>query len=216
MAVLCRARRHDGARAQRVILFATVRAEVLVVRPVAPETGQAFAFERDASAAMSAPDVQDDEWDRSHAMPILRAQEQRTLSSFGHRRCRFENIFRHAKGVGWCCMREHIEPISGESARNAAEETRRLAEDRRQVREQHREALERARQEREHLRAAAELARAAGEEARLAAEAARNAAMEAVRATADTLKATLEHMEVVERLRRTLREATDAGKPDLN
>jgi hypothetical protein len=216
MAVLRRARRHDGARAQRVILFATVRAEVLVVRPVAPETGQAFAFERDATAAMSAPDVQDDEWDRSHALPILRAQEQRTLSSFGHRRCRFENIFRNAPGVRWCCMREHIDPTSGESARNVAEETRRLAEDRRQVREQRREALERARQEREHLRAAAELARTAGEEARLAAEAARHAAMEAVRATADTLKATLEHMEVVERLRRTLREATDAGKPDLN
>ena len=37
-----------------------------------------------------------------------------------------------------------------------------------------------------------------------------------MRATADTLKATLEHMEMVERLRRTLRDAQDAGKPGSN
>ena len=140
----------------------------------------------------------------------------RTMFSSGHRGCRFENSIRHAPDVRWCCMREQSDAISGESARNAAEETRRLAEDARQVNEQHREMVELSRQEREHLRVAAEQARTAGEQARLAAEAARHAAMEAVRATADMLKATLEHMEIVERLRRTLKDATDAGKPDLN
>jgi hypothetical protein len=40
--------------------------------------------------------------------------------------------------------------------------------------------------------------------------------LDAVRATADTLNATLEHMKVVEELRRTLREIRDMNKLDSN
>ena len=68
----------------------------------------------------------------------------------------------------------------------------------------------------EHLREAGEKARTAGEDARAAADAARQAAMEAVRATADTLHATLGQMEVVEELRRTLRDLQGVTKLDPN
>ena len=40
--------------------------------------------------------------------------------------------------------------------------------------------------------------------------------MEAVHATADTLQATLEHMKVVEDMRRTLRDMRDVNKLDSN
>ena len=40
--------------------------------------------------------------------------------------------------------------------------------------------------------------------------------MDAVHATAETLEATLEHMKVVEEMRRTLREIRDANKLDSN
>lgn len=113
-------------------------------------------------------------------------------------------------------MPDHPGEVITEAARSTAEEIRRLAEDAREVREQHRQALELVREERERLRAAAETAREAGEEVRAAAEGARQAAMVAVRATADILKATLEHMETVERLRRTLRDAQDIGNPNAN
>jgi hypothetical protein len=42
------------------------------------------------------------------------------------------------------------------------------------------------------------------------------AAMEAVRATAETLQATLEHMKVVEEMRRTLRKIRDENTRDSN
>jgi hypothetical protein len=105
---------------------------------------------------------------------------------------------------------------SAESARNDAEQSRRLAEEAREARDRHREALETVREERERLREAGEIARSGGEEARVAGEAARHAAIEALNATADTLQATLEQMNVVEDLRRTLREIRDANKLDSN
>jgi hypothetical protein len=40
--------------------------------------------------------------------------------------------------------------------------------------------------------------------------------MDAVRATADAMNASLEHMQVVEEMRRTLREIRDANKLDSN
>ena len=40
--------------------------------------------------------------------------------------------------------------------------------------------------------------------------------MEAVHATAETLQATLEHMKVVEEMRRTLRDIRDVNKLDAN
>jgi type IV secretory pathway VirB10-like protein len=96
--------------------------------------------------------------------------------------------------------------LSAEAVRNEAEQHRRLAEEAREGRDQQREALETSRQERERLREAAETARAASEEARAAAEAARHAVVDAMRATAETLSTALEHMKVVEDMRRTLRE----------
>ena len=56
----------------------------------------------------------------------------------------------------------------------------------------------------------------AGEQARVAAERARELALSDVRSTAETLEATLEHMEVVEGMRRTLREIRDLNKLDVN
>ena len=119
---------------------------------------------------------------------------------------------------------------SAEAARNDAEQFRRLAEETREVRDHHREALEAIRQEREHLRnvaetvrtageqtrIAAETARTAGEEARDAAHAAREAVVETVRATAEALSASLEQMQLVEDMRRTLREVRDRTKLDSN
>ena len=106
--------------------------------------------------------------------------------------------------------------MSVEAARNEAEQVRQLAEDVRNVRDQQREALETIRQERERLRDTAETARAANEQNRGAAEAARHAVVDGVRATADTLNATLEHMKLVEEMRRTLREIRDVHKLDSN
>ena len=94
-------------------------------------------------------------------------------------------------------------------ARNESEAVRRLAEEARELRDQHREAFETIRKEGERMREV-------GETARSAAEAARHVAMELVRATADTLLATLAHMQVVEEMRRTLREIRDAHKLDSN
>jgi hypothetical protein len=107
---------------------------------------------------------------------------------------------------------------------------RRLAEEAREVRDHHCEAIETVRQERERLRetaesvriagedarVAAETARAAIEEARVATDAARQAVVGAVRAIADALNASLEHMRVVEDMRRTLCEITDVNKVDSN
>ena len=109
---------------------------------------------------------------------------------------------------------EHV--ISVEAARNEAEQVRQLAEDARNVRDQQREALETIRQEQEQLRDTAETARAANEQNRSIAEAERHAVVDGVRATADTLNATLEHMKVVEAMRRTLRDIRDVHKLDSN
>jgi len=106
--------------------------------------------------------------------------------------------------------------MSVEAARNEAEQVRQLAEDARDVRDQQREALEAIRQEHEQLRDTAETARATNEQNRGAAEAARHAVVDGVRATADTLDATLEHMKVVEEMRRTLRDIRDVHKLDSN
>ena len=54
------------------------------------------------------------------------------------------------------------------------------------------------------------------EDARFAADAARQATMDAVRATADTLHATLEHMTIVERMRRSLYDLGDVNPRDSN
>jgi len=96
--------------------------------------------------------------------------------------------------------------ISAESARNEAERLRRLAEDAREVRDHHRESLELVRREQEWLRNVGERARAAAEEARAAGEAARQAVVDAVGATAAALRANLEQMQVVEDMRRALRD----------
>jgi len=106
--------------------------------------------------------------------------------------------------------------MSAEAARNDAEQVRQVAEDARDVRDQQREALETIRQEQEQLRHTAETARAANEQNRGAAEAARHAVVDGVRATADTLNTTLEHMKVVEQMRRTLRDIGDVYKRDSN
>ena len=117
-----------------------------------------------------------------------------------------------------------------EAARSEAEQFRRLAEEAREVRDHHREALETDRQEREQLRQAAETARRSSEDARLAAEvarsaseearvamdAARHAVVNAVRATADSLNTSLKQMQVVEDMRRTLREIRDVIKLGSN
>ena len=109
---------------------------------------------------------------------------------------------------------EHVTSV--EAARNEAEQVRQLAEDARNVRDQQREALETIRQEQEQLRDTAETARAANEQSRSVAEAERHAVVDGVRATADTLNATLEHMKVVEGMRRTLRHIRDVHKLDSN
>jgi hypothetical protein len=106
--------------------------------------------------------------------------------------------------------------MSAEAARNEAEQVRQVAEEARNVRDQQREALETIRQEQEQRRANAETARAAHEQNRRAAEAARHAVVDGVRTTADTLDATLEHMKVVEEMRRTLRDIRDVQKLDSN
>jgi hypothetical protein len=112
------------------------------------------------------------------------------------------------------CAEEH--GVSVEAATNEAEHVRQLAEDARDVRDQQREALETIRQEQERLRDTAETARAANEQNRGDAEAARHAVVDGVRATADTLNTTLEHMKVVEQMRRTLRDIGDVYKRDSN
>jgi hypothetical protein len=65
-------------------------------------------------------------------------------------------------------------------------------------------------------RIAAETARTASEDARVATAAARHTVVDAVRATADALNASLEHMRVVEDMRRTLREISDVHELDSN
>ena len=77
-------------------------------------------------------------------------------------------------------------------------------------------AAETARIAGEEARIAAETARTAGEEARDAAHAAREAVVETVRATAEALNASLEQMQLVEDMRRTLREVRDHNKLDSN
>ena len=118
---------------------------------------------------------------------------------------------------------ESADDRSVETATNEAEQVRRLAEEARESRDRHREALEASRQERERLRETAETARSAGEEARRASEdarvvadAARDAVVDAIRGTADAMNISLEHMKVVEDMRRTLREITDVKKLDPN
>lgn len=120
--------------------------------------------------------------------------------------------------------------MAAETARSEAEQVRRRAEEAREVRDHDRESLETVRQERERLRETAETARIASEDARLAAEtartaseeariatdAARHAVVDAVRATADALNTSLEQMQVVEDMRRTLREIRDKNKLDSN
>ena len=91
-----------------------------------------------------------------------------------------------------------------------------MAEEARDVRERQRQALEAVRQERERLREAGEMARNAGEEGRATAEIIRQAVIDAVHATGETLTATLEHMQVVEEMRRTLRDVRDVNKLDSN
>ena len=78
---------------------------------------------------------------------------------------------------------------------DTAEQSRRLAEDGRQ---------------------AAELTRVAAENGRIAAEIARQQAMADLHATADSLESSLEHMQVVEDMRRELREIRDLNKLDSN
>lgn len=90
------------------------------------------------------------------------------------------------------------------------------AETRRQERERLRETAETARIAAEAARSAAEAARTASEEARAISDAARNAVVDAVRETADALTASLGQMQVVEDMRRTLREIRDANKLDDN
>lgn len=112
------------------------------------------------------------------------------------------------------CREEHV--IAVEAARNEAEQVRQLAEGARNVRDQQREALETIRQGQEQLRDTAETARAVNEQNRSVAEAERHAVVDGVRAIADSLNATLEHMKVVEAMRRTLRDIRDVHKLDSN
>ena len=106
--------------------------------------------------------------------------------------------------------------MSAEADRDEAEQVRQVAEDAREVRDQQRAALDTIRQEQEQLRNTAETARAANEQNRSVAEAERHAVVDGVRATADTLNATLEHMKVVEGMRRSLRDIRDMHKLDSN
>ena len=85
---------------------------------------------------------------------------------------------------------------------DAAEQSRRLAED--------------GRNERERQRDAAEAIRVFNEDARIAAELMRQEALADLHATADTLEATVEHMQLVEGMRRELREIRDLNKLDVN
>ena len=103
---------------------------------------------------------------------------------------------------------------AAETARAEAERSRQLAEEAREVRDRDREASEATRRERERLRDNAEAGRADGEDTRSAAEAARRALVESVRATAKTLHDSLEHMKIVEEMRRALREIRDVNKLD--
>ena len=89
-----------------------------------------------------------------------------------------------------------------EAARNRAELLRCEAED--------------GRTARERLREAAEAARAAGEVLRLAAERSRHHALGELNATAETMEATLEHMQVVEEMRRALRAIQDQNDLAIN
>jgi cell fate (sporulation/competence/biofilm development) regulator YmcA (YheA/YmcA/DUF963 family) len=79
-----------------------------------------------------------------------------------------------------------------------------------------RQAAEDLRARAESSRDAAERARAAGEQARIVAEVGRETLMTAVHATAETLETALDHMKVVEDMRRTLREIRDVNKLDVN
>jgi cell fate (sporulation/competence/biofilm development) regulator YmcA (YheA/YmcA/DUF963 family) len=106
--------------------------------------------------------------------------------------------------------------IAAESARNTAEQLRQSAESTRGVREQQREALHDVWHERERVRDTEEAARVASEKTRIAAERDREAAMDAMHATAQGLGDTLDRMEVVEDLRRTLRNIRDVNKLDAN
>ena len=91
---------------------------------------------------------------------------------------------------------------TAESAATEAERAREVAED--------------ARQEHERAREHAETARKAGESARITADAERDVALESVHDTAETLKLTLEHMKVVEDLRRTVHAMKTGEGPEKN
>jgi len=82
--------------------------------------------------------------------------------------------------------------------------------------EQSRRLAEQGRAERERQREAAEAIRVVNEDARNAAELLRQEALADLHATADTLESTVEHMQVVEDMRRELREIRDLNKLDAN
>lgn len=79
-----------------------------------------------------------------------------------------------------------------------------------------RNEAERSRQLAEEARETAETTRVANEEARVAADTARQGVVDAVHIAADRLSTTLEHMKVVEDLRRTLAEIGNVKKVDPN
>ena len=82
--------------------------------------------------------------------------------------------------------------------------------------ERARELAEQERQEQERAREDAEATRRAGENARITADAERDVAMESVHETAETLKLTLEHMKVVEELRRIAHAMDTETGPEKN
>ena len=82
--------------------------------------------------------------------------------------------------------------------------------------EQSRRLAEEGWNERERQRDAAEAIREVREDARNAAELVRQQALADLHATADTLETTVEHMQVVEGMRRELREIRDLNKLDSN
>lgn len=121
--------------------------------------------------------------------------------------------------VGMAMEDDHFTKDHGlaESPTNEAERFRRLAEDAREFREQQREAAETMRQDQDRLRDVAETARSAAEAGRVAAAVSRQTELIAVHATAEALQVTLEHLKMVEQLRRALREHTGCkwARPEL-
>ena len=96
-------------------------------------------------------------------------------------------------------------PTAADDVRADTEHLRRVAEDNRAVVEAHRQQEETRRETGERRRESAETARTTAEGERAAAERIRHDAMVTLGTTAEALHLALQHMKVVEELRRALR-----------